>query len=347
MEHTSQAVQTAAPTVSAMPTSVAPNSASQYATNAPSTYQASVPQVGQPAPAQMQQPQAYQQQAAPQASVGTPAAQANPWQQAFQALSASLNTPSQSQAQAQYSAYQTPTPQASTQAAWASQAPQVQYQQAPQTYSAQASTPAYSAQEVQGLLQQQAAQIQSQAVSQSGSDSYLQGISDTSLEVLEHFGAEAPGLLNQYACAVEDALIEQVQRGQSLNLMLNAAGEERSAMNIMLTDPDILADYVNDFYGPNGPYPTETPAETAEREHYEARAQFEAEIQSQEQRSIPPNFRRPEMDMPTPGQRATSPQGEFWGDFSEMMDTNPEQAWQYLAQAPQGAFQAKALIQDL
>ena len=76
--------------------------------------------------------------------------------------------------------------------------------------------------------------------------------------MLEHFGAEAPNLLNTYACAVEDALIEQVQRGQSMSLMLEAAGEERGAMNLMLTDPDVLADYVNDFFGPNGPYPTET-----------------------------------------------------------------------------------------
>ena len=168
-----------------------------------------------------------------------------------------------------------------------------------------------------------------------------------SLEVLEHFGAEAPALLNQYACAVEDALIEQVQRGQSMHLMLNAAGEERAAMNIMLTDPDILADYVNEFYGPNGPYPTETDAERYEREQWEAREQFAAEIDYMEQRGVPQNFQRPEMVMPTPGARQSSPAGEFWGDFSEMMDTNPEQAWQYLAQAPQGALQAKALIQDL
>ena len=118
------------------------------------------------------------------------------------------------------------------------------------------------------------------------SDAYLSQISDQSLEVLEHFGAEAPALLNQYACAVEDALIEQVQRiGQSQNLMLEAAGEERAAMNLMLTDPDVLADYVNDFFGPEGPYPTETPEETAQREQYEARAQFEAEIQAQEQQN--------------------------------------------------------------
>ena len=48
------------------------------------------------------------------------------------------------------------------------------------------------------------------------SDAYLSQISDQSLEVLEHFGAEAPVLLNQYACAVEDALIEQVQRALKL-----------------------------------------------------------------------------------------------------------------------------------
>ena len=137
---------------------------------------------------------------------------------------------------------------------------------------------------VQQAAQQGAAQAQ---------DGYLSGISDASLEVLEHFGAEAPALLNQYACAVEDALIEQVQRGNSMSHMLDAAGEERTAMNVMLTDPDVLADYVNDFFGPEGPYPTETPEETAAREQYEARAQFEAEIEAQEQGRVPQQFQRP------------------------------------------------------
>ena len=129
---------------------------------------------------------------------------------------------------------------------------------------------------MQALLSQQAAQLQSAAPA--ASDAYLSQISDDSLEVLEHFGAEAPNLLNTYACAVEDALIEQVQRGQSMSLMLEAAGEERAAMNLMLTDPDVLADYVNDFYGPNGPYPTPTESEAREIAEYQARAQFEAEI---------------------------------------------------------------------
>ena len=190
---------------------------------------------------------------------------------------------------------------------------------------------------------QQAAE--SQVGSASARDSYLSQISDQSLEVLEHFGAEAPALLNQYACAVEDALIEQVQRGNSLNTMLDAAGEERAAMNLMLTDPDILADYVNDFYGPNGPYPTETAEEAAATNEAEARAQFEAEIAAQQQNQVPPNFQRPQMDMPQPGQNQ-NPSATFWGDFSQLMDQNPENAWQYLSQAPQGALQTKMLIQD-
>ena len=195
--------------------------------------------------------------------------------------------------------------------------------------------------EVSQLVQQAAAQGQAQA-----SDAYLSGISDASLEVLEHFGAEAPALLNQYACAVEDALIEQVQRGNSMVHVLEAAAEERGAMNIMLTNPDVLADYVNDFFGPNGPYPTETPDETAAREQYEARAQFEAEIEAQEMGRVPQQFQRPVQEMPTPGRSASQAQ-DFWGSFSEMMDSSPENAWKYLSQAPQGALSAKMLVQDL
>ena len=128
--------------------------------------------------------------------------------------------------------------------------------------------------------------------------------------------------------------------------MLEAAGEEHAASNLILTNPDVLADYVNEFFGPTGPYPTETPQETQSRQQAEARAQFEAEIQAQEQNNVPRQFQRPEMAMPTPGRQA-SRSGDFWGNFSEMMDSSPENAWKYLSQAPQGALQAKALVQDL
>jgi hypothetical protein len=277
------------------------------------------------------------------AQASAPAQGNNPWQEAFQALSASLNTSSPSQAQVPYSAYQTPTPQALIQAPLAS-VPQTQQQaqySEPQTYSHQASTQAYQQAAHQQALQEAYAQQQAAPVS----DAYLSQISDESLEVLEHFGAEAPTLLNTYACAVEDALIEQVQRGQSQSLMLEAAGEERAAMNLMLTDPDVLADYVNDFYGPNGPYPTETSEELSQRQQYEARAQFEREIEAQEMGQVPAAFQRSVMEMPTPG-RQQNPANDFWGGFSELMDQNPENAWQYLAQAQPGMLSTKMLVQD-
>ena len=116
-------------------------------------------------------------------------------------------------------------------------------------------------------------------------------------------------------------------------------------MNLMLTDPDVLADYVNDFFGPEGPYPTETPDEMRYREEMEYRQQFENEIVQQEMNNVPANFQRPEMAMPTPG-RQVNQMNDFWGGFSQMMDNNPEDAWKYLAQAPQGAMQAKMLVQD-
>ena len=275
MESTSPMMATAAPTSSATPTVSAPSLASQPGISAPSSYQAA-PQ----APMAPQAPTGYQSMGAPQASAA-PAAAANPWQEAFQALSASLNTPQASPAQASYSAYQTPTTQASTQASWGSPAQNQWASQAQQTYAPQASTQGYSAQEmaqIQQLVSSAAArgrQAQAQYLSQSQSapsDSYLSQISDVSLEVLEHFGAEAPALLNHYACAVEDALIEQVGRNGTMNLMLDAASEERAAMNIMLTNPDVLADYVNGFFGAQGPYPTLTASEKAQVAEYRARA---------------------------------------------------------------------------
>ena len=40
--------------------------------------------------------------------------------------------------------------------------------------------------------------------------------SDKSIEVLETFGLEAPTLLNQYACAVEDHLIDAIEKIKAL-----------------------------------------------------------------------------------------------------------------------------------
>jgi hypothetical protein len=129
---------------------------------------------------------------------------------------------------------------------------------------------------------------------------------------------------------------------------MQAAGEERAAMNTLLTNPDILADYVNDFFGPEGPYPTPTEEEEIATYQQNARAQFEAEIAQQErQHQVPANFQRPQMEMPTPGQSAGSQTNQFWGNFSQMMDQRPEDAWKYLSQAPAQAIAGKMLVQDI
>ena len=41
-------------------------------------------------------------------------------------------------------------------------------------------------------------------------------ITPASLEVLQHFGMDAPNLLNNYCCALEDSLIQTVQRCSQL-----------------------------------------------------------------------------------------------------------------------------------
>ena len=141
-------------------------------------------------------------------------------------------------------------------------------------------------------------------------------------------------------------MIEQVQRAQSQSLLLEAAGEERAAMNLMLTDPDVLADYVNDFYGPNGPYPTPTERELAEMEAAAAQEQFAQEIYQQEVNTVPQNFQRPQQNMPARNIQSQGAQN-FWAGFGQLMDNNPEDAWKVLSQADPRAFQQKLLVQDL
>ena len=84
---------------------------------------------------------------------------------------------------------------------------------------------------------------------------YFRSLSESSADVIEHFGIEAPDLLNKYSCAVEDALIEQVQRANNLSDEVEKLKDEAVAMNQMLTKPEILLDYVRKFFSEDGPYP--------------------------------------------------------------------------------------------
>ena len=73
------------------------------------------------------------------------------------------------------------------------------------------------------------------------------GVSETSLEVINHFGADAPAVLNDYACQIEDALITTNQQLTEAVGLLQEMSNEHKAYEQILTDPDVLADYTCEF----------------------------------------------------------------------------------------------------
>ena len=87
------------------------------------------------------------------------------------------------------------------------------------------------------------------------------GVSESSIEVIQHFGADAPAVLNNYACQIEDSLITTNQQLTEAVNLLQEMSAEHKAYEQILTNPDTLADYTCEFFGENGPYPVgEEPA---------------------------------------------------------------------------------------
>lgn len=181
-------------------------------------------------------------------------------------------------------------------------------------------------------------------------DGYLESVSNESLEVLQHFGAETPALLNRYACVVEDALLTQAQQtAQALqhlqvtqnqltnaHTVIEAAAEDNAAYHTLLTNPDLLSNYVREFFGPNGPYPVET-----------AQDRLAAEVAAGESQYVQvPVYQRPQLDMPAPDVQAGSVDAEFWNVFSQISDRRPEMAWQVLSQATPEALRSKILVSE-
>ncbi|WP_126146913.1 hypothetical protein [Synechococcus elongatus] len=163
---------------------------------------------------------------------------------------------------------------------------------------------------------------------------------------MRHFGAEAPASLNNYACAVEDAFILALQDRQAYGKaatqlaevklkqdslleyarsLLAQADEELAIYKTMLTNPDILANYTCEFFGPEGPYPSVPP--------------------QQEYNPYPQQFQRPSIPMPQPGGNggALNP-ASFWSDFGQISELHPEQAWQMLSQATPDVLRSKTLV---
>lgn len=304
-----------------------------------------------------------------------------PWQQAFSQLVAAPTPTSPYQG---WAAPSISTPSGLTQGQAANWVQAQQVASAPQISSPQA-TPAYShglsAADVQYLAaqaaQQQMAQVaQAQQLAQlqaaaaqapARGDSYLDNISNESLEVLSHFGAEAPVKLNTYACQVEDALLEALQHQhtqasalhqqhayiQQVQDVLAAAGADREAMLQILTDPDVLSDYTTRFFGPEGPYPIETPAEQAQRALAEGMIQQDQPLipraENPRMDAMQQQFQRPQMSMPAPGgatgQRLAG-NGSVWNQFSQLMDVAPQDAWKVLSSADPDSVRSKILFME-
>jgi len=213
--------------------------------------------------------------------------------------------PSQSPSPVQPSLYQTAQPDIQQ----ANQPSQVQ----PWAYQAPQAAPTYAT---------NASPTQTSSPASTASSNHA--LTEASAEVVKHFGIEAPGILNQYSCALEDMLIAQAQRMDNLNA-------RSSAMETILTNPDHLADYTDRFF--TDVYPVDIDGVQAAEAMQPAR-QYQ-----------------PSYDMPAPPANVGgSAQGvntqQTWEAFSEVMNRSPENAWRYLSQMPSDALRSKLLFME-
>lgn len=151
-------------------------------------------------------------------------------------------------------------------------------------------------------------------------------LSNVSEEVVRHFGIEAPGILNQYSCALEDMLIDQSQRYDALN---NQVG----AMHTILTNPDHLADYTDRFF--TEVYPVDIGDGTGQQGVYQ-----------QPQQQYQQQFDMPAVPAGAGGQAGAVAPQQQWEGFSEVMNRNPENAWRYLQGMGQDAMRNKLLFME-
>jgi hypothetical protein len=160
------------------------------------------------------------------------------------------------------------------------------------------------------------------------------GVSKASLEVIDHFGADAPAILNQYSCNLEDNLIQSNEQLQQAVGLLEELADEHRAYEKILTDPDVLADYTCEFFGENGPYPIPD-----EQVGYGQAPQM--------MQAAPQQYMRPEMPVPPQPQPQGNP-ADFWNSFGNLADRDPANAWRYLNAAQQNpeVFRSKMLVME-
>jgi len=154
-------------------------------------------------------------------------------------------------------------------------------------------------------------------------------LSQASAAVVNHFGLEAPAILNQYSTTLEDALIQQHQT-------LEQIATRGMAMEQILTDPDQLADYTNRFF--TEVYPTDMRTDEEIAASQAAPADQQAYRPNYDQvPAVPANA--------TAGMPAQDPDST-WQQFSQVMNQAPDQAWRYLNNMSPDALRSKLLFLD-
>ena len=293
---------------------------------APTPYQVgtSYPQaVPQAAPSYQSSPTQYAPQSQP-----AEAPQGNPWESAFNKVMNVLSTPVQSPFQDQSSATQT--------------------QYAPVNSAQQSSVQATQPSAPQTSSVNQAYLGNSSQTSSSPSLEALAdqaGMSEDSKYVMNAHGIEAPAILNKYALNLEGMLDDAVKWGnQAQDLIKGYADfsvqehQENLAYNEILTNPDVLSDYTLKFFGPEGPCPVYENEQQLETQGYPTAPQPEANNNVMAQ--VGQNF-------PAPPEAAAPQQPEnFWGNFSETMARDPQNAWKVLNQVQPNTVQNKLFVME-
>lgn len=113
---------------------------------------------------------------------------------------------------------------------------------------------------------------------------------------------------------------------------------EHKAYETILTDPDVLADYTCEFFGPNGPYPV--PDDQPMHQPQMGQQIGQPMVQQ-------PAPQRPEMPAPPQPQMQGNP-GNFWNSFGSLAERDPANAWRYLNQASANpeVFRQKLLVME-
>jgi hypothetical protein len=208
------------------------------------------------------------------------------------------------------------------------------------------------------------------AEAQPARDSYLSSLSDESIAVLQHFGPEAPALLNRYATTIEEALLAQagqtvdaLQQLQTANhvidesqLVVHGLLEDNQAYQELCTNKELLADYVNTVMGPGGPFEEIIPEDRLAADVAAFQGTLPGDVVQQGYRGPQPGaqrqaqgYQRPGFEMQPPGAGAelvSDNPAEFWEKFAQIRKQNPSQAWMALQMATPEQLASRALVSE-